>query len=76
MIMSIRNYREIRRLTLEQFAKKFGVHKTTVMRWEAGNVPAERVLEIEHVIGVSRHKLRPDLYPKPVEGGASKTRAS
>ena len=27
-------------------------------------VPAERVLEVERVTGVSRHDLRPDLYPR------------
>lgn len=29
-----------------------------------GRVPAERVLSIEAASGVSRHELRPDLYPK------------
>jgi len=29
----------------------------------SGRVPAERVLPIEKVSGVSRHELRPDLYP-------------
>lgn len=29
-----------------------------------GKVPAERVLAIEEATGVSRHDLRPDLYPK------------
>lgn len=28
-----------------------------------GRVPAERVLKIEKETGVSRHELRPDLYP-------------
>lgn len=28
-----------------------------------GRVPAERVLEIEKATGVSRHELRPDIYP-------------
>jgi len=28
------------------------------------NVPADRVLDIERVAGVSRHDLRPDIYPK------------
>ncbi|AYY98831.1 chaperone [Burkholderia multivorans] len=28
-----------------------------------GHVPAERVLAIEAATGVSRHELRPDLYP-------------
>lgn len=30
----------------------------------SGRVPAERVLEIEKATGVSRHELRPDIYPK------------
>lgn len=29
----------------------------------AGRAPAERVLAIEAATGVSRHRLRPDLYP-------------
>lgn len=28
-----------------------------------GRVPAERVIPIEAATGVSRHELRPDLYP-------------
>jgi DNA-binding transcriptional regulator YdaS (Cro superfamily) len=28
-----------------------------------GRVPSERVLDIEKITGVSRHELRPDLYP-------------
>lgn len=31
-------------------------------------VPAERVLTVERATGVSRHQLRPDLYP--LEGAA------
>lgn len=27
-------------------------------------VPAECVLPIEHITGVSRHELRPDIYPQ------------
>ena len=30
-----------------------------------GSVPAKHVLKIETVTGVSRHELRPDLYPEP-----------
>lgn len=30
----------------------------------SGRVPAERVLEIEKATGVSRHELRPDIYPR------------
>lgn len=36
----------------------------TVSGWIASDrVPAERVLSIESLTGVSRHRLRPDLYP-------------
>lgn len=37
----------------------------TVSSWILrGRVPAERVLELERLSGVSRHVLRPDLYPR------------
>lgn len=29
-----------------------------------GSVPAKHVLKIESITGVSRHQLRPDLYPE------------
>lgn len=32
-----------------------------ISQWQ--KVPAERVLDVEHVTGVSRTELRPDLYP-------------
>jgi DNA-binding transcriptional regulator YdaS (Cro superfamily) len=33
-------------------------------RWENGHrqVPAERVLDIERLTGISRHDLRPDVF--------------
>lgn len=37
----------------------------SVSTWlRVGRVPAERVLAIEELTGVSRHDLRPDLYPR------------
>ncbi len=33
-----------------------------VGQWK--RVPAERVLDVEAITGVSRHDLRPDLYPR------------
>lgn len=36
---------------------------SVVLNWKArGQVPAERVLEIEKLTGVSRHDLRPDVF--------------
>lgn len=42
---------------------------SVVANWRArGRVPAERVLEIEALTGVSRHDLRPDVFgPVPQE---------
>lgn len=33
-----------------------------ISQWK--RVPAERVLDVERVTGISRHDLRPDLYPR------------
>lgn len=44
-----------------------GVDKATVTRWSQKRVPAERVLQVERITGVSRHVLRPDLYPTEAE---------
>jgi DNA-binding transcriptional regulator YdaS (Cro superfamily) len=51
-------------------AEKVGVTQTAVSNWvnRAKRCPAERVLQIERVTGVSRHELRPDIYPQ--EGAA------
>lgn len=60
-IPELRQYREGK--TLDDAAKTLGVNKTTLLRWEDGSVqiPAERVIEVERVTGISRHELRPDL---------------
>ena len=33
--------------------------------WKWGRIPADRVLEIEAITGISRERLRPDLYGAP-----------
>lgn len=63
----IRTYREAHRLTLEQLGAQFGVNKSTVLRWETGAVPAERVLEIEAATGISRRELLPRLFGEAAE---------
>ncbi len=47
------------------FAKFIGVKQSTVWKWlQCGKpLPAEYVLKAEQKTGVSRHLLRPDIYP-------------
>ena len=42
-------------------ARELGVSRPAVAQWR--QVPALRVLAVERLTGVSRHELRPDLYP-------------
>lgn len=45
-----------------------------VGQWK--RVPAERVLDVEAITGVSRHDLRPDLYPREhITNGAGSAQA-
>jgi len=47
-----------------RLAKMVGVKHQTIHSWrKAGRVPAARVLAVEAATGVSRHDLRPDIYP-------------
>lgn len=41
-------------------ARELGIKHTSMYSWK--RVPAERVLDIERVSGVSRKDLRPDLF--------------
>lgn len=52
-------------------ALRLGVSPMTVSYWQsrsAGVVPAERVISIFQVTGVTPHELRPDIYPSPSDG--------
>jgi DNA-binding transcriptional regulator YdaS (Cro superfamily) len=44
-----------------EFARLIGITAQAVSQWN--EVPPLRVLAVEGVSGVSRHELRPDLYP-------------
>lgn len=52
-----------RGLTMADLSRLLGVNKSTVSRWALRRIPAERVIDVERVSGVSRQSLRPDLYP-------------
>ncbi|MNJ57919.1 hypothetical protein D3C77_535300 [compost metagenome] len=44
-------------------AELLGVTPMAVSYWKARGVPAKQALPIEKATGVSRHELRPDIYP-------------
>lgn len=46
-------------------AEALKISSPAVSQWE--RVPAERVLDVERITGVSRHDLRPDIYPREGE---------
>jgi DNA-binding transcriptional regulator YdaS (Cro superfamily) len=48
-----------------KLAKLVGIHRSAITSWRKTRVPAERVPDIEAKTGVSRHQLRPDLWPAP-----------
>ena len=50
-------------------ARALGVSPQAVNQWLKSKVPAERVLDIEFATNgqVTRHDLRPDLYPNPTD---------
>lgn len=48
---------------LSKLADLLNVKPQVVHNWRSRGIPAERVLEVERVTGIPRHKLRSDLYP-------------
>lgn len=55
-----------------------GVSQTAVWKWlrQTKRAKAECVLAIEQATGVSRHDLRPDLYPRPIRNDPPSRRSS
>lgn len=52
--------------TQTALARLVGVAQPSVSDWvrRMGRLPAEHVLKVEQATGVSRHDLRPDIYPR------------
>lgn len=49
-------------------AKIADVKTPTIYDWKnSGQIPAARVIQIEAATGISRHDLRPDIYPREIE---------
>ena len=57
-------YRKNGRKALAVVAAEFGVHRTTILRWEKGEppLPIKRLSEAEKITGICRERLRPDIY--------------
>lgn len=55
----------IRHYGLTKLAEACKVTPQAVSKWLQNGVPAERVLDVERVTGVSRHELRPDIFGEP-----------
>lgn len=68
---ALRLWRTANGLTQAQLAAKFGVQDAAVNKWEKGQVPAERVLEVSDLTGLPPHRIRPDLYRAPDMQGAA-----
>jgi DNA-binding transcriptional regulator YdaS (Cro superfamily) len=49
---------------IAHIATKLNITSPAVTKWR--RVPAERVIDVERITGISREELRPDLY-RPVE---------
>lgn len=64
----LREWRGVRKT--EEVAAQLRVTPAMWSRWETGArpIPANRVLDIEKLTGVSRHELRPDIFgPAPIK---------
>lgn len=49
-----------------ELARRIGVKQSHIWNWlhrGKRTIPAEFVIPIEQETGISRHKLRPDIYP-------------
>jgi DNA-binding transcriptional regulator YdaS (Cro superfamily) len=46
---------------IRPLGRLLGIAHQSIPKWK--RTPPERVLELERLTGVSRHRLRPDLYP-------------
>ena len=53
--------------TISDIARALDLSRQAVSRWD--KVPAKHVLRIEELTGVSRHVLRPDIYPPSQKKG-------
>lgn len=54
---------QIKNYGTKRLADELGVTTGAVSQWR--DVPVGRVLEVERLLGIPRHQIRPDIYPAP-----------
>lgn len=54
--------------SLAKLADDLGITRGAVVKWH--QIPASRVIKVAALTGLSRHDLRPDLYPEPFDTDA------
>lgn len=52
-----------RRGSQAALAAALGVSPQAINKWKGSRIPAERVLDFERATGISRHRIRSDIYP-------------
>jgi len=62
MTPALREYRHKKNVTMDVLAETLGVDRTTLWRWETGEVPVSRLADIERLTKIPRRKLRPDIF--------------
>jgi DNA-binding transcriptional regulator YdaS (Cro superfamily) len=64
--MTLAQYLDDKGNTAVALGRRLGVAHSTVVRWAANRVPAERVRAVADATGIPPHELRPDIFPPPV----------
>ncbi len=58
--------------SISDLARALDLTRQAVSRWS--RVPPKHVLKVEELTGVSRHTLRPDIYPRSAAKGKGRGR--
>jgi DNA-binding transcriptional regulator YdaS (Cro superfamily) len=70
--VQLHDYLKSEKVSQAELARRLGVTQGMVWQWLRGvrRVSAEKVLALEQATHgkVSRHEIRPDLYPRPKAG--------
>lgn len=59
-------HQKLKAFGLSRLARELGTTPSAICQW-GGKIPPERVLSVEKITGISRHDLRPDIYPMETE---------